>query len=211
MHLFESLQFGLLAEGWVELIGPILIFGIYIIGSIAKNVAQRNQESSGEEGGSELKKAVRKRYEQIRRKQVGEESPHLKRTPKAVPTARTIRPENKRTSQWEQQQQAIRQRNARLQEQRIAAERRVIQTQKTVVGYERPKPSRTIRQVVAPKPVHKQKKTAVPKQVSEKASQPPKCRHTGGALGDMMCRPENLRSAIILKEILDKPLALRDF
>lgn len=199
----------------MELIGPILIFGIYIIGALAKNWVNRDQKGSDKENQSELKKAVRKRYEQIRQRQTGEDSAHLKRTPKAVSTARTIQQEENRprqASQWEQQQRAIRQHNAKLQEQRMAAKRaRAIQAQKAVVGYDQPKPPQTIGQVVAPKPVRKQKKTAVPKHISEKAVHTPKYRCAGGLLEDMLGRPENLRSAIILKEILDKPLALRGF
>jgi hypothetical protein len=186
VSFFESTQFGLLAEGLFDLLGPALIFGIYIIGALAKNWVKRDKGGSQDENQSELKKAVRKRYEQIRQRQVGEETPQLKRTPKAIPVARTIRQEENRP-------------------------RQAMQTQKSVVGYGRPKPPQTIQQAIAPEPVHLQKKKAAQKQIPKKVDQAPKCRHAGSLLENMMSRPENLRSAIILKEILDKPLALRSF
>ena len=210
MDFFESGQFGLLAEGWVELIGPILIFGIYIIGSIAKNVAQKNQGTE-EQDQSELKKAVQKRCEQIRQRQLGQESPQFKRTPKEVSTAKAIREQQtrpQRVSQWDQKQRAIRQRNATLKEQRLAANDAQIPApaQKPVVEYHRPKPSKIIRQVAVPKPVPVQKKRQSPKKVAKISKQ----RSATDLLQQMMNQPENLRMAIILKEILDRPLALRD-
>ncbi|MEN8127070.1 MAG: hypothetical protein ABFR90_04600 [Planctomycetota bacterium] len=214
MNSFESLQFGLLAEGWFELILPIFIFGIYIIGALAKNWTQQQKQDPEEHDQSELKKAVRKRYEQIRQRQMGEGTPQLKKTPKAIPAARTLRQEENRPrqiSQWEQQQQVIRQRNAKLQEQRMAARQtRAVQAQKPVVRYARTKPPKMTRQVPVPSPVQAQmKKAAKKKPVSKKVEQAPRRQPTGNLLSHMINRPENLKSAIIVKEILDKPLALR--
>ncbi|MHC4524062.1 MAG: hypothetical protein ACYSU8_00780 [Planctomycetota bacterium] len=241
-------QFRLLADGFFDLIGPILIFGIYIIASIAKKVAKKGQtedsdveieselkkavrkryeqirqrqsiakkvakkgqtEDSDVEIESELKKAVRKRYEQIRQRQLGQQSqqpPQVKRPPKAVPVARPVQQEQSRPrqmSQWEQQQQTIRQRNAKLQEQRMATKRQhanvLKQSSKTV---RQPKPKQAIPQKLVQ--TQKKKIQHQAKTVSQKKQQ------AGNLLSYMINRPENLRSAIILKEILDKPLALRD-
>ena len=192
MSFFESAQFGLLAEGLFDLLGPALIFGIYIIGALAKNWVKRDQGTSEEENQSELKKAVRKRYEKIHQRQLGEDSPQLKRTQKSIPIARTVRQEEnrpKQISQWEQQQQAIRQRNAKLQEQRITP--------------------KTTRQSSASITSHVPKKKMSKEAVPRKIDQVQKDRPMKNILRHMMNRPENLRSAIILKEILDKPLALR--
>ena len=207
MSFSDSPQFGLLAEGWFELIGPILIFGIYIIASIVKSVAKKGKsEDSDVKVESELQKAVRKRYDQIRQRQLGQQSPQSKRPPKTVPVARPVQQEQSRPrqmSQWEQQQQAIRQRNEKLQEQRMATKRQhanvLKQSSKTV---RQPKPKQAIPQKLVQ--TQKKKIQHQAKTVSQKKQQ------AGNLLSYMINRPENLRSAIILKEILDKPLALRD-
>ena len=60
------------ASDLFELLGPILIFGIYIIASIVKAAAQKGKsDESGEENKSELKKAVRRRYQEIYQRQTG--------------------------------------------------------------------------------------------------------------------------------------------
>ena len=190
----------LLAEGLFDLLGPILIFGIYIIASIAKTAAKKGQQSgSGEETESELKKAVRRRYQEIYQKQVGQtpqKPPEPQRSsqyaaqPRPVQQAPPIRQPQR--SQWEIKQEAIRQRKARLQSQRTIPRRPQTKAPKQIpAAITQPKP----KQVLHQKPA---------KTVDESQKQ------SENLLQYMIKRPANLRSAIILKEILDKPLALRD-
>jgi len=193
-------QIGLLAEGFFDLIGPLLIFGIYIIASIAKTATKKGKQAgSGEEKESELKKAVRRRYQEIYQKQVGQtpqkppepqRSPQYAAQPRPVQQAPLIRQPQR--SQWEIKQEAIRQRKARLQSQRTVSRRQQTKAPKQIpAAMSQPKP----KQVLYQRPA---------KTVDDSRKQPE------NLLQYMIKRPENLRSAIILKEILDKPLALRD-
>jgi hypothetical protein len=198
-------QIGLLAEGFFDLLGPILIFGIYIIASIAKTVAQKGQkDGSDEEPESELKKAVRRRYQEIYQKQVGKVPPKTSQTQQPTPQVQ-LRPAQKpvpeiprQRSQWEVQQEAVRQ----LQSQRTVPKRPHVYIQKQApTALNQSKPG----QMADQKPVQAQKKLIQQQVKTIEGSQ----RRTGNLLS-MLKGPKNLRSAIMLKEILDKPLALRD-
>ncbi|MHC4854793.1 MAG: hypothetical protein ACYS72_00125 [Planctomycetota bacterium] len=191
-------QIGLLAEGLFDLLGPILIFGIYIVASIVKTVAKKgSKEDSGEETESELKKAVRRRYQEIHQRQTGQTPPE-QRSPQYVqprpvqPTPPIRQPQR---SQWEIQQEAIRQRNAKLKSQRTVSKRPHVNV-----------PTQTPRAVSQPDMLYAQKKRVPKKTKTVEGSQ----KRSENLLTFLIKRPENLRSAIILKEILDKPLALRD-
>ncbi|MHC5140763.1 MAG: hypothetical protein ACYSOD_01970 [Planctomycetota bacterium] len=58
------------ADDFFKMIGPLLIFGIYIVGALAKGWTKGRQQDSEEEP-SELRKAVQKRYQEIHQRQVG--------------------------------------------------------------------------------------------------------------------------------------------
>ena len=58
------------ADDLFKMIGPLLIFGIYIVGALAKGWTKGRQQDSEEEP-SELRKAVQKRYQEIHQRQVG--------------------------------------------------------------------------------------------------------------------------------------------
>jgi hypothetical protein len=203
-------QIGLLAESFFDLLGPILIFGIYIIASIAKTVAQKGQkDDSDEEPESEsgMKKAILRRYQEIHQRQVGNtaQNPLEPQRPRVV-QPRTVQqsPSIKQPqhSQWEIQQEAIRQHNAKLQSQRTIPKRPHIYIQKQApAAVNQPKPA----QMADSAPVQAQKKL-IQQQVKTIEGSQRRMRN----LLSMLRRPENLRSSIILKEILDKPRALRD-
>ncbi|MDH4203127.1 MAG: hypothetical protein OEV87_09550 [Phycisphaerae bacterium] len=201
MIFFAYAQIGLLAEGLFDLFGPILIFGIYIVASIVKTVAKkRPTEDSGEETESELKKAVRRRYQEIYQRQTGQTQPRPPEQrspqyvqPRPVQQAPPIRQPQR--SQWEIQQEAIRQRNAKLQSQRTVPKRPHVNA-----------PTQTPKAVIQPNILGTQKQRVPKKTKTVEGSQ----KQSENLLAFMVKSPENLRSAIILKEILDKPLALRD-
>lgn len=195
-------QIGLLAEGLFDLLGPILIFGIYIIASIVKTVAKKgSKEDSGEETESELKKAVRRRYQEIHQRQTGQtqqKPPEPQRSPQYVqprPVQQTPPIRKRQRSQWEIQQEAIRQRNAKLKSQRTVSKRPHVNV-----------PTQVPAAVSQPDMLYAQKKRVPKKTKTVEGSQ----KRSENLLTFLIKRPENLRSAIILKEILDKPLALRD-
>ena len=59
------------AEDFFKMIGPLLIFGIYIVGSLAKGWTKGRQQDPEEEEPSELRKAVQQRYQEIHQRQIG--------------------------------------------------------------------------------------------------------------------------------------------
>jgi len=189
------MQFSLLAEGLFELLGPILIFGIYIIASIVKTVSKKGQKDDPDEKlEPELKKAVRRSYQEIFQKQVPKAQPKASQSqqPKlhvqSQPVQKPSPAHAMRDSQWEIQQEMIRQRNAKLQSRKIAS-----------------KPVPAYVSTVASQP---QIKPMVYEKTANSGVGIPK--QTENQLMSSIKGFENLRSAIILKEILDKPLALRD-
>jgi hypothetical protein len=194
MTLIIPPQIGLLANGLFDLIGPFLIFGVYIIASIAKAAAKKGQAgNSDEETESELKKAVRRRYQEIHQKQIGKvpqaQKPfrHMERPVQQAPAER-----QPHRSQWELRQETIRERNAKNQTRQI--------------GPKRPQES-ILKQVSAGVSQSKSKQLMHQKTAKTDENGP---KQTGNLLVSMIKEPGNLRSAIVLKEILDKPLALRE-
>ena len=190
MTLIVPAQIGVLASGLFDLIGPFLIFGIYIIVSIAKATAKKEQAGDSEEAESELKKAVRRRYQEIYLKQVGQapqESSKPQRKPQYVQSQpkQEIEPTiPQHRYQWEIRQQAIRERNIKSQPRKIVPKRPQASILKQVsAAVSKPKSKQLMHQEMA---------------------------KTGNLLVSMIKEPGNLRSAIVLKEILDKPLALRE-
>jgi len=205
-------QFSLLAEGFFDLIGPVLIFGIYIIASIAKAAAKGKKAGSGEEKESALKKAVRQRYQEIYQRQTGK-TPTQRMATKETPTyvqSKTAIKEDigsvQYKSEWQRRQEEIRQRNARIKErQRMASQQRYRkETQGVTKSVRQPKVSKTMPLVAVQSTRKSTYKSTQP--TSSKKSTVPE-----SVLSNMLSDPKNLRTAFVLKEILDKPVALRDF
>lgn len=195
---------GVLAEAddFFKMIGPLLIFGIYIVGALAKGWAKGRQQESEEKEPSELKKAVQRRYQEIHQRQIGggpgqgqppgqsEPAPATVHPPRPVEPPMPVRQPSQRTYPAHPVQ-AEKQR------------RPVPQQQNHLRQYRRRKP---VSEKIQPaKSV--QKPLAIKR--NEAKSTKPRCAEY--SLASMIRQPQNLRTAIILKEILDKPLALRDF
>ncbi len=193
--------FGVLAEAddFFKMIGPLLIFGVYIIGALAKGWTKNRQQESDEENPSELRKAVQRRYQEIHDRQVGNTpgrtQPQPPRHTEPVRTVHSARPVEPLAS--------VRQ-----------VPRRTYPTHQ--VQAERPR--RPVKHRNRPRNVQ-QKPVSIKAQVPKPVQRPQTVSHeekavkqsrTDHSLASMIRQPQNLRTAIILKEILDKPLALRD-
>ena len=197
-HLFGFTYCGLLAEGgFFELVGPLLLFGIYAIGALAKKWFNSRDPDSEEKKPSELQKAVRKRYQQIHQRQTGSSSGQGQppRRTEPVRTVHTMRPVEPPTP--------VRQPAQRTYPVQAERQRRPVQQKKYLQQNTRQKPVSAKTQ--APKPVQKLQRV---KSNEAKSAKSGCVQHS---LASLIRQPQNLRTAIILKEILDKPLALRDF
>jgi len=204
MSLSEGfINHGILAENnWIELLGPVIIFGIYAIGAIAKKAADSRRSDSEEKPPTDLQKAVRRRYQEIYAKQTGQQQPtqpaRRAEPVKTTPEIRPIQPQQP-PKFVSQPQPRVKQRSYDVPQ--IRTERRPQPVQ----------PQRQVRKTPQPKPVsapvlHAAKKTAI--HPLKKPAEPCSMEHS---LASMIRKPKNLQTAILLKEILDKPLALRDF
>jgi hypothetical protein len=190
------------ADDFFKMIGPLLIFGIYIVGSLAKGLTKGRQQDSEEEP-SELRKAVQRRYQEIHQRQVGAGKGRVqtpRRTEPAPPTAHASRPVEPPAPVWQPSQRTF-------PPQPVQAEshRRLVQPpQKPRRHSRRQKPvsSKTLTSKSGHRP-------GPVKRSQTKAVITP--RPAGDSLASMLENPQSLRTAIVLKEILDKPLALRDF
>ena len=191
--------FGVLAEAddFFKMIGPLLIFGVYIISMLAKGWTKNRQQESDEENPSELRKAVQRRYQEIHDRQTGKSSGQVQppRHTEPVRTVHSARPVEPPAS--------VRQ-----------VPRRTYPTHQ--VQAERPR--RSVKHRNRPRNVQ-QKPVSIKTQVPKPVQRPQTVSHeekavkqscTDHSLASMIRQPQNLRTAIILKEILDKPLALRD-
>ena len=185
------------ADDLFKMIGPLLIFGFYIVAALAKGWAKQRQEGS-EEDRSELRKAVQQRYEEIHRRQVGAD-----------------RPDKQSTAQTQQPEKTT------PQPQRVQPRRPVHQPSQKGIPFQadrRPRPvqmkkrlSRELRQ--KPEKVRAQDLKSVQKIRTARPAQPkPKVVESPQtSLASLLRQPQDLRTAVVLKEILDKPLALREF
>ena len=181
------------AEDFFKMIGPLLIFGIYIVGSLAKGWTKGRQQDPEEEEPSELRKAVQQRYQEIHQRQIGGapgQGHPPKRTEPAPTTVHAPRPVESSIP--------VRQPSQRTYPIQAERHRRPIQQKKHL--------QRNMRQ----KPIGL--KTQTPKSAQKpQTAKSTESRCAEHSLASMIRQPQNLRTAIILKEILDKPLALRDF
>ena len=181
------------AEDFFKMIGPLLIFGIYIVGSLAKGWTKGRQQDSEQEEPSELRKAVQRRYQEIHQRQIGggtaqkQPAGHTEPTPAAVRPSLPVEP-----------QMPVRQPSQRTYPIQADRHRRPVQQKKHLQRNRQQKPV-GIKAKIPKSPQKPQ---------TEKSTELRCAEHS---LASMMRHPQNLRTAIILKEILDKPLALRDF
>lgn len=235
MSGFNDIPFRLLADGWEELIGIIVIFGLYAAGALTKMFSKR--KGSQEEGKSKepsylvelaKKHATQQQQEQARMKQARRDS------------AQAYGP----LSEWDRLQEMKRQRLAQLHEQTKPPSKPV---QTPAVGYQRPKPApkpevnrpQTMQEYLQeawtaitnpqPQPIPRQvlqkptKRNSIPMpqpvKAAAKHAKPSKRLMPATTIKaispsrplDMYLKnPYELRSAIVLKEILDKPVALRE-
>ena len=190
--------FGVLADGgnFFELIGPLLLFGVYIIVALAKKLGKDQQQESDGENQSELAKAVRKRYQQIHDRQVGNSpgrtQPQPPRRTEPVRTVQSARPVVESVPVRQVPRRTYPAHQVQAEKHRYPVQPNV-QQKPVSVKTQAPKSAQR------PKTVKKSYKAKSIKQ-----------RYTDYSLASMIRQSQNLRTAIILKEILDKPLALRD-
>ena len=180
---------------FLEMLGPLLLFGIYAIGAVAKKWANSKKSESEEKPPTELQKAVRKRYQQIYERQTGKVAsrpePVRTRPQETLPvrslekTPTTTRSRTLLTPQLKgpRRRQPAHQRLNYRQEKRI---RRQTAAEQTPAAIKRPQ------------------KNTIDKM-------PARQRPCGHSVLSLFQQPASLQSAVIMKEILDKPLALRDF
>ncbi len=200
-HISGFMCFGVLAEAgdFFKMIGPLLIFGVYIIGALAKGWT-KNQQESDKENPSELRKSVRKRYQEIYQRQTGKsseqaQSPRHTEPVRTIHSARPVEPpapvrQVPRRTYPTHPVQAERHRRPVQQENHL---RRNVQQKPVSVRTQASKPAQR------------------PQAVRSHETKSVKQSRADRSLASMIRQPQNLRTAIILKEILDKPLALRDF
>lgn len=219
--LFER-SFGLLAKGdWSDLLGVIVLVAVYAVGALVKMVSNRSSSTTDEAVSKSKVLELAKKYTRERRSQSERQ--------RIAPARRASD-----LTEWDRQQELKRRQLARLneQEQKHATGPvsvpiiqkiehappppiQAISTpeyipaatpQKTQI-YQRfmeaaqqrqstPKPQRS----KMPKPVRYAEKPAAAAEVAK----------TVRTLDSLLKNPTDLRAAIILKEILDKPIGLRE-
>ena len=212
-------SFGLLAKGdWSDLLGVIVLFAVYAVGALVKMFSNRSSSTADEAISKSKALELAKKYTRERRSHS-----EIQRT---APVRRASD-----LTEWDRQQELKRRRQARLYEQEKKhtsgpVSVPIIQTiehappppvptpeyvpaatpQKTQI-YQRfmeasqqrqstPKPQRS----KLPKPVRYAKKPAAATEVVK----------TVRTLDHLLKNPTDLRAAIILKEILDEPISLRE-
>lgn len=204
MNFFSCFIYnGMLADAgdFIELLAPLILFGIYILGALAKKWSKNRELDSGEEKpSSELQKAVRKRYQQIYEKQTG-------KTPSRnqVQSRQAEQPQFVRQTAEKIKPVRVRQHERGISSSSPEYQRRYPRTQRTRKSQTRTATvQRTASQAVKTSRPHPLRKVAIDKTFDHV------CKPANDYLIKMIREPENLRSAIILKEILDKPLGLRE-
>lgn len=218
---FDEIRTALLAEGgWSELIGVIVLVGIYAIGAIAKVVSNRSEESKEDAQSKQRAVELAKKYAQDR---------HAQRTaPKRHPDTLSEWDRKQELKRRRQELQAVKQPSEpvsvpvfRESEMPFQQPKMVSPTPELMPSAESPKPAifhqfmeaiqqrqqaaRQTQPIPKPKPVTAGKPAKALKQrtVAETA---PAVR----PLDQYLRNVGDLRAAIILKEILDKPIAMRE-
>ncbi len=218
-------QFGLLAKsGWGDLFFVLLFIGISVVSAITKSLAKRSKESGEDENEPSEAVKIAQKYKKMR-----EQTAHQQQGRQQAMSEWDKKQAMKRR-QVSGQQPAVPQnrwQNRPQQPQRREVIRPKVQTDqpqkpaKTPVFYDVTQKRRTAKSPVykkqqpkrSPSPVVQRAAKAIPE---KKKRQPEKPRELKtktmprSSLREMLKQPSHLRSAIILKEILDKPIALRE-
>jgi hypothetical protein len=228
-----DIPFSMLAAGWGELLWVVFIFGIYAVGAISKLFTNRkgagDQESTPQTAYVvELaKKRARQRQEQARLQQVKQASQTSLRKPKPL-------------SEWDRVQEAKRLKREQLRQkpqqpfksaqsfvpanQQAGMEPRSTrrsQPAQTLTGIMQEAWTAITSQQMPSKPIQQTRpaRQPIPQSVrrSKKISKPAKLSTPAEPemfpqrpLESFLKSPQDLRAAIVLKEILDKPVALRE-
>ena len=221
MALFDS-HFNLLAKGgWTELIGVIVVFGFYVVGAVVKMLANRSKTDDKE--GSGTSKAVELAKKYVKQRQTQQQT-----------RQREVR-NNEFTSDWDRRQEL---KHQRLPQHRGLGEMqpqqpepvKMVPVPKQQQQSPRPKVTRQIPQYREVSALNRAMQAAKQKKVINKQPLPPvrqtyqksrrvvktkeipvaKIIKTPKPLDVLLKHPSQLRAAIILKEILDKPIALRE-
>jgi hypothetical protein len=218
---FDEIPTALLAEGgWSELIGVIVLVGIYAAGAIAKMVSKRSDESKEDAQSKQRAVQLAKKYAQERQSQ--------RAAPRHPDTM----------TEWDRMQELKRRRQGRQPEKQpsepvsapafrerempFQQPKMVSPTPELMQSAESPKPAifhqfmeaiqqrqqaaqspQSIPKPKTVKPVAKLAKVTKKRPAAETA---PMIR----PLDQYLRNAGDLRAAIVLKEILDKPLAMRE-
>jgi hypothetical protein len=217
---FDEIRTALLAEGgWSELIGVIVLVGIYAAGAIAKMVSNRSDESKEDAQSKQRAVELAKKYAQERRSQ------------RAAP-----RHPDKMT-EWDRMQELKRRRQDRQPEKPselvsvpVFREREmpfqqpkmVSPTPELMPSAESPKTAifHQFMEAIQQRQPAAQQPQSIPKpnivKPAVKSSKPIKRRTVAETplavrpLDQYLRNVGDLRAAIVLKEILDKPIAMRE-
>lgn len=225
-------QFGVLADGgWGELIPMLIFVGIWVIGGIGKVMSGRENSSDKQDESTKKLIEMAKKYKAM--KETGQQ----REVPKEeTPFARTVRTTDRKPgnlSEWDRRQQEkkqqVQQRRTQSdtpgyvpQKQKppeaIPVAKAVPEVQPVRPVYKPPKTQQKPRPKRASRPIPKQPQripVARPAAMSTPEKKRPKQAHqkapeAGQSLKSLLKQKRSLRSAIILKEILDSPVALRE-
>jgi hypothetical protein len=238
MNLLLLGQFGVLAEGWGQLIGVIAVVGFYVFSAIVKKIGESGQSDEEKE---KARQAARRIHEQIAKGKTAAqvEEANRRRLERKLPYAKAVK-NRESMSEWDRQQEEKRQRltqsrqnelrgrpgepvtqkNARIQietppappipvAQAIDEDAEELKRQQYYAKAQRAQQVRRRSQMQAQQVAAKSTRTAVkPKKAPAKATV--QTRRTSDVVRNLLNNPNQLRSAILLKEILDKPVAMRD-
>jgi len=221
-EMFDSHFFLLAKGGWMDFIWVVVILGFYLINIISKMSSKQNDGDAGE---TETSKAIELAKKYVRQRQAQQE--------KLQTSRRSVR-NNEFTSDWDREQELKRQQLARhrdLEERKVQHSEPIkiapvakppqpprmvppqIPKYREVPDFIQPKQRPAIRKRVAKKQPEQIRQTyrTTPQHRTAKPKETPVMKiKTSRPLEILLKHPNQLRSAIILKEILDKPIAMRE-
>lgn len=195
------INFVVLAESNLfELLGPLLLFGIYAIATLARRLANSKQSESQEKKPSEPQQAVRSGYQAIHDMQVGKAAVTEKVRSPEQPQQYRIEPRPRTFEKNLLSQQRL--------ERAVAYSAHVQKSIRSVRQKPRTEPYSDLKtQTVLtgpPQSIH------IPELEKKSITEPLNTKDVKHPVLTMIYQPQDLRSAVILKEILDEPVSLRD-
>jgi type IV secretory pathway VirB10-like protein len=210
-------------SNWMEIVIPVVIVIVYAIGGIVKMRSNQKKDEPSEEPESQSLQPTTPRYKPL------DDSNHNWKHPNsrhAAPIQPMPAKQDKHIERQLTQKPAARQPAAPKQRPTLEAfletqapeslTERAAQAQEKAKRKEKARRSLALRAAqkrkVAkkPKPIFPQTAPATRKSASKATKQPETTEHTT-PLAQLLRDHESIRTAIILKEILGKPIALRDF